>query len=76
MDINEKLKDIIAQQLKIDAAEIDNTTDIVDDLGADSLDIVEILMNIEEQFGVVIPDEEVPNLKNLCDLEAYIENNM
>ncbi len=76
MDINEKLKDIIAQQLKIDAAEIENTTDIVDDLGADSLDIVEILMSIEEQFGVVIPDEEVPNLKNLCDLEAYIENNM
>lgn len=76
MDMNEKLKNIIAGQLRIDASDVDDNTDIVDDLGADSLDIVEILMAIEEQFGVTIPDEEVPNLRNTADLQSYIESNM
>ncbi|MBR6769002.1 MAG: acyl carrier protein [Clostridia bacterium] len=76
MDISEKLKQIVAAQLKIEADSIEDSTDIVDDLGADSLDIVEILMVIEEQFGVTIPDEDITGLRNLADMQAYIENNM
>ncbi len=76
MDINEKLKQIIAAQLRIEAASIEDTTDIGDDLGADSLDIVEIVMAIEEQFGVSIPDDEIANLRNVCDLQSYIESNI
>lgn len=76
MEISEKLKQIIANQLRIEAESIEDTTDIVEDLGADSLDIVEILMVIEEQFGVSIPDDEVINLKNISDIQAYIEANM
>lgn len=76
MDISEKLKQIVAAQLKIEADSIEESTDIVDDLGADSLDIVEILMVIEEQFGVAIPDEDITSLRNLADMQAYIESNM
>ena len=76
MDISEKLKQIVAAQLKIEANSIEDSTDIVDDLGADSLDIVEILMVIEEQFGVAIPDEDITSLRNLADMQAYIESNM
>ena len=75
MDISEKLKQIVAAQLKIEAESIEDSTDIVDDLGADSLDIVEILMVIEEQFGVAIPDEDITSLRNLADMQAYIEEN-
>ena len=73
MTTNEKLKEIIATQLRIDASEIQDDTDVVDDLGADSLDVVEILMVIEEEFGVTIPDDEVVALKKLPALIQYIE---
>lgn len=76
MEINEKLRQIIANQLRIETDSVEDTTDIVEDLGADSLDIVEILMVIEEQFGVSIPDDEVTGLKNISDIQAYIEANM
>ena len=76
MDINEKLKQIIASQLRIEADSVEDNTDVVDDLGADSLDIVEILMVVEEQFGVSVPDDVVPGLRTLADLQAYIESNL
>ena len=74
MTTNEKLKEIIATQLRIEPSEIEDDTDIVDDLGADSLDVVEILMVIEEEFGVTIPDDEVVSLKKLSILTPYIED--
>lgn len=76
MDISAKLKQIIASQLRIDVQSIEDNTDVMEDLGADSLDIVEILMVIEEQFGVSIPDEDIVSLRCLSDLQAYIESNM
>ena len=76
MTTNEKLKEIIATQLRLDPSEITDETDIADDLGADSLDIVEILMVIEEEFGVTIPDDEVANLRKLSALAPYIEERL
>lgn len=76
MTTNEKLKEIIATQLRLDLSEITDDTDIADDLGADSLDIVEILMVIEEEFGVTIPDDEVVNLRKLSALAPYIEERL
>ena len=76
MTTNEKLKEIIATQLRLDPSEITDDTDIADDLGADSLDIVEILMVIEEEFGVTIPDDEVVNLRKLSALTPYIEERL
>ena len=71
----EKLKEILAEQFDTDVATLSDATDIADDLGADSLDVVEVLMSIEDEFKVEIPDEEIDNIKTIGDLVTYIENN-
>ena len=70
----EKIVEIISKQLSADAAEISPETNIMEDLGADSLDVVELLMAIEETFGVSVPDEDVPTLKTVKDIVGYIES--
>ncbi len=75
LDINERLKTIIANQLQIDAETIDDDTDVINELAADSLDVVEILMTVEEQLSVNVPDEAIPALRTVADMQAYIEEN-
>ena len=72
----EKIKEILAEQLDADADEMTMDTNISRDLGADSLDVVELLMSIEDEFEVEIPDEEIENIKTIGDLTEYIQNNM
>lgn len=72
----EKIKTILADQLDVDAEEMSLDTKIADDLGADSLDVVELLMSIEDEFEVEIPDEEIEKLKTIGDVVEYIQNNM
>ena len=72
----EKIKSLLADQLDTDAEGITLETNIADDLGADSLDVVELLMAIEDEFEVEIPDEEIENIKTIGDLTEYIQNNM
>ena len=72
----EKIKEMLAEQLDADAESMTLETDIADDLGADSLDVVELLMAIEDEFEVEIPDEEIENIKTIGDLTEYIQNNM
>ena len=72
----EKIADIVSKQLGADIDDIDENTNIMDDLGADSLDVVEMLMAVEESFGVSVPDEEIPNLKTVRDIVEYVEANM
>lgn len=72
--INEIIE-IIAKQLKVDAADITPDTDIIDDLGADSLDVVELLMTIEDNYGITVPDDEVQNLRTIRLMSEYIESN-
>lgn len=71
----EQIRDILAKQLQIDADKITMTTDIAEDLGADSLDVVEMLMTIEEEFGITVPDDDVMAFKTVGDVVAYLENN-
>lgn len=71
----EKIKEILAAQFDVDSDSIEVTTNIADDLSADSLDVVEILMNIEDEFGIEIPDEAIEEIKTVGDLVSYIENN-
>lgn len=71
----EKIKEILAAQFEADPDSIEVTTNIADDLSADSLDVVEILMNIEDEFGIEIPDEAIEEIKTVGDLVSYIENN-
>ncbi|MBQ9790126.1 MAG: acyl carrier protein [Clostridia bacterium] len=69
----QKVKNILAKQLGVDEAKINANTNIATDLGADSLDLVEILMTLEEEFSVSIPDEAIPNIKTVADLVAFID---
>jgi len=71
----DKIKNILAEQLDVDADTLTMETDIGKDLNADSLDVVEILMSIEDEFEVEIPDEEIENIKTIGDVVEYIENN-
>lgn len=72
----EKIKEMLAGQLDVDAEEMSLDTKIAEDLGADSLDVVELLMAIEDEFSVEIPDEEIEKLKTIGDVVEYIQNNM
>lgn len=69
----EEVKKLIADQMHIDENSITEDKRIVEDLGADSLDTVEMLMTLEENFGIAIPDEEAVNLKTVGDIVKYIE---
>lgn len=70
----ETVRDILSKQLQIDPATITPSTNIIDDLGADSLDIVEMLMSIEAEIGVTVPDEDVVNFKTVGDVADYLES--
>ena len=70
------MKKILAEQLDADADSITLETDIQDDLGADSLDVVEMLMSIEDEFEIEIPDEKIESLKTVGQVVEYIQENM
>ncbi len=73
--ILERLKEIVAEQLEIEAETITAETRLNEDLNADSLDVVEMLMALEDEFGVDIPDEEIEKMKTIGDVVAFIEAN-
>jgi acyl carrier protein len=75
MAVAEKVKSIIVEQLGVDADEVTNDASFTDDLGADSLDIVELVMAFEEEFGIEIPDEEAEKISNVREAVEYIEHN-
>ena len=70
-----KVIEILAKQLRIEEAKITAETNMASDLGADSLDLVEILMSLEEEFNISIPDEVIPNIVTVGDLVKYIDAN-
>lgn len=72
-EILEKVKDVIVDQLTVEEDDVNEDASFVDDLGADSLDIVELVMALEESFGVSIPDEDAENIKTVGDAVAFIE---
>lgn len=72
----EKIKKMLADQLDADENDLTMDTDIAKDLGADSLDVVELLSSIEDEFDIEVPDEEIDNIKTIGDLTEYIQNNM
>ncbi len=73
----EKLKEILSEQFEVDADSITVDTDIVDDLGADSLDLVDMLMSLEDAFNIgEVPDEMIEKVRTVGQLVAYIEENM
>lgn len=73
--IFDKIKDIIIDQLQVEESDVAMDTNLMKDLSADSLDAVEIIMAIEEEFGIEIPDEDAENIQTVGDLVKYVEEN-
>lgn len=76
MDIEQKVKDIIVQQLGVDPEKVKPEATFTDDLGADSLDTVELIMAFEEQFGVEIPDEAAEKIRTVGDAITYLKEHV
>jgi acyl carrier protein len=74
MPVEERIKKIIAEQLGVNESRINPSASIVDDLGADSLDIVELVMAFEEAFEIDIPDEDAEKIKTVKDTIDYVES--
>ncbi len=70
----EKVKNILANQLKADEDSITMDTDIAQDLGADSIDVVELIMSLEDEFGIQVPDEKIEDIKTVGDIVNYIQD--
>jgi acyl carrier protein len=71
----DKVKDIIVEQLDVDGDKVTSGASLIDDLGADSLDVVDLVMSLEEEFDIEIPDEAVEGIKTVGDIVKYIEDN-
>ena len=71
----EKVRDILMDQLDVEEEKVTLDASIIDDLGADSLDLVDLVMSLEEVFDVEIPDDQVENIKVVGDIVKYIEDN-
>lgn len=76
MDYLAKVKEITAEKLGVDEAKVTKNASFIDDLGADSLDTVELIMKMEEEFDLDIPDEEAEALKTVSDVVKYIEEKL
>ena len=72
MPVEQRVREIVAEQLERDVNEVVSTASLIDDLGADSLDVVELVMKMEEEFGIEIPDEEAEKIKTVNDVIQYI----
>ena len=71
--VQPKVKEVIVEQLGVDPERVKPEASFIDDLGADSLDIVELVMAMEEEFGIEIPDEDAEKLKTVGDVASYLQ---
>jgi len=72
-DVQDKIKQIIVDELGVDEAEVTENARFIEDLGADSLDLVELVMRFEEEFDIEIPDEDAEKIQSVRDAYAYVE---
>lgn len=74
--IFDKVVEILCDQLGVDESDVTMSSDVMEDLGADSLDVVTLLMSFEDEYGISISDEEAQNFRTVGDIVSYIENNI
>jgi acyl carrier protein len=70
--LSDRIRELLAEQLGVDRGEMTPNSNILDDLGADSLDVVEIVMALEEAFDIEIPDEDAEGMRTIADVEKYV----
>lgn len=75
-DINKKVKQIISKHLGIEEDKIQESSNLIEDLGADSLDVVELVLAVETHFGCEVPDKVMENLKTVNDIITYLKENL
>ena len=71
-----RIRTLVAEQLGVDIAEVTQDASILDDLGADSLDVVELVMSLEDEFDIEVPDEEVEGMRTIGDIQQYVIANV
>jgi acyl carrier protein len=74
--MKDRLIQVIAQSMGIDEMDIQMESNFINDLGADSLDIVELVLEFEDEFGIEIPDDDVENMHTVADVYNYLDNNV
>lgn len=74
--IFDEVKEILVEQLGVNEDDVELTSNLVDDLGADSLDAIDIVMSIEDEYSIEVPDETIEQMKTVEDIVNFIENNM
>ncbi|MBQ7203879.1 MAG: acyl carrier protein [Eubacterium sp.] len=74
--IFDEVKEILCEHLEISPDEIEITSSLADDLGADSLDAIDIVMDVEDQYSIEVPDETIKSIKTVEDIVSYIESNI
>lgn len=72
--IIDKVKELLAEQLGLDATKISDDANILEDLGADSLDVIEMLMTLEDEYGITIPDDQINQVKTVSQIAKLIED--
>ena len=75
MDTFERIRELLAEQLDVDEDKITMESDILEDFEADSLDVVDMVMTLEDEFGVEVPDEQIENFHTVGDVVRYVEEN-
>lgn len=76
MDTFERIRELLAEQLDIDEEKITMDSDILEDFEADSLDVVDMVMTLEDEFGVEIPDEDIENFRTVGDVVRFVDDNI
>ena len=76
MNLEEKVKNLVITQLGVDAGKVTNESSFIDDLGADSLDTVELVMAFEEEFDTEIPDEDAQKMRTISDVIGYLNDKL
>lgn len=75
-EVGNRIRSIVSQQLGVEVSEIHADSSILDDLGADSLDVVELVMQLEDEFDIEVPDEEAQTIRTVADVERYVASHI
>jgi acyl carrier protein len=75
-DLSDRIHSIVAEQLGVDSADVTKDASILDDLGADSLDVVELVMTLEEAFNIEVPDDAVEEMRTIGDIQRFVESHV
>ncbi len=75
-DLSDRIQSMVAEQLGVEAAEVTKDASIFDDLGADSLDVVELVMILEEAFDIEVPDDAVEEMRTIGDIQRFVESHI